>query len=90
MPPYEQLHSAIVPFLAVCSSLRQDSCPQSQAFARKASSLGGRADVLPEPLRHGDVNAQLGLPSDYTQAVENFLRSPDPGVAHLLPRKGTE
>ena len=79
--PFDQLHSAIVPFLAVCSSLRLDSCPQAQAFARKARSLGRRAEVLPEPLRHADVNAQLGPPSDYTRAVENFLRSLDPGVA---------
>ena len=63
------------PMLLVCSSDRANSCPQAEAFAAKAKSLGGTTTVLPEPLRHGDINAKLGLPGTYTTSVDNFLRS---------------
>ncbi|MHB1059364.1 MAG: alpha/beta hydrolase [Rhodanobacter sp.] len=82
--PYQQLHGRIAPFLAVCSSRRRDSCPQSHAFVDKARSLGNRASVLEEDMAHGEINRQLGQPSDYTLAVERFMRSLDPAVAHLL------
>lgn len=82
--PYQQMHGRIVPFLAVCSSRRRDSCPQAHAFVRKAESFGGRAKVLEEDLRHGEINSQLGLPSDYTTAVEQFMRRLDPAVARRL------
>ena len=38
-------------------------------------SLGGKASVLPEDLSHGDINAQLGEPGGYTQAVQRFIES---------------
>lgn len=82
--PRQQMDSQIVPFLAVCSSRRADSCPQAQAFVRKAVSFGSRASVLQEDLSHGAINQQLGLPSEYTQAVEHFMSSLDPAVAHRL------
>ena len=31
-----------------------------------------------------EEEAQLGLPGDYTAAVEHFLRSLDPGIARRL------
>lgn len=76
--PYQQMQRAIVPFLAVCSSRRRDACPQARAFVRKAESLGGRASTLPEDLTHGEINARLGLPSTYTDAVEQFMRTLSP------------
>lgn len=82
--PYQQLHGRIVPFLAVCSSRRQDSCTQSHAFVDKANASGSRASVLEEDLSHGEINRELGQPSDYTLAVERFMRSLDPAVARLL------
>lgn len=82
--PYQQMHGRIVPFLAVCSSRRKDSCPQAHAFVRKAESFGSRARVLEEDLSHGEINAQLGLPSAYTDAVEQFLRTLSPAVAARL------
>lgn len=63
------------PMIAVCSSRRSDSCTQAQAFAAKASSLGGRVVVLPVDLSHGDVNDQLGIAGPYTEGVESFLRT---------------
>lgn len=63
------------PMIAVCSSRRSDSCTQAQAFAAKASSLGGRVVVLPVDLSHGDVNDQLGIAGPYTAGVESFMRT---------------
>lgn len=82
--PMQQLHGRIVPLLAVCSSQRRNSCTQAHDFVDKASSFGSRASVLEEDLSHGEINQQLGLPSDYTLAVERFMRSLDPVVARLL------
>lgn len=82
--PLQQLSGRTVPFLAVCSSRRRDSCPQAEVFVRKAESLGGRGSVLREDLSHGEINQQLGLPSVYTNTVEQFMRSLDPAVARRL------
>lgn len=65
----------VAPLLLVCSSLRSDSEPAARAFAAKAIAQGGRADVLPVPLRHMELNDRLGLPGDYTAAVDAFLAS---------------
>ncbi len=73
--PLQQMHAAPVPFLAVCSSRRQDSCPQARAFVGKVRSLGGRGQVLEEDLSHEEINANLGAPSDYTSQIDAFLRS---------------
>ena len=72
--PYHQLARDAVPMLFVCSSRRQDACPQGRAMVENAKALGVPMDVLPEDLSHGEVNRDLGLPSDYTQAVDAFMR----------------
>lgn len=82
--PLQQLHSKIAPFLAVCSSRRQDSCPQARAFVDKARGYGTQARTLPEDLSHEQINQTLGEPSDYTAQVESFMASLDPSVAHAL------
>jgi arylformamidase len=71
--PLHQLNANASPILAVCSSKRQDSCPQAQALVDKAQSLHVQASVLPQALSHGDINGQLGLASSYTQAVDDFI-----------------
>lgn len=73
--PFHRLARASGPMLLVCSTRRSDSCPQARSFARKATSFGGRATVLPIALSHREVNQNLGLAGDYTEAVESFLRS---------------
>lgn len=74
--PLHRLRAPLAaPLLAVCSSRRGDSCPQASAFADKARALGGRVDVLPLDLSHGDLNELLGTPGDYTEAVDAYLRS---------------
>lgn len=82
--PTQQLQSRIAPLLAVCSSLRADSCPQAGAFADKARAFGTRVQVLPEALQHGNLDGALGQPSAYTSAVDAFLASLDPAFAARL------
>ncbi|OYU83249.1 MAG: esterase, partial [Burkholderiales bacterium PBB5] len=65
------------PALLVCSSRRADACPAAQAFAAAA---GPTVQVLPQDRRHGAINADLGEPGAYTDAVEAFMRQLD-----LLP-----
>lgn len=85
--PYQQMTGLIVPFFAVCDSNRADSCSQAQAFVSKVVLLGSRAGSLPEDMRHGDINLNLGVPSAYTRHVETFLRTLSPKIARLLSSK---
>jgi arylformamidase len=73
--PFHRLTGQTVPMLAVCSSKRAESCPMNQAFAAKANGLGGKVEVLPMALSHGEINMTLGQPGAYTERVEAFLRS---------------
>lgn len=82
--PLQSLHAGAAPVLTVCSSQRDDSCPQARRFSTGAAALGIRTSVLPEDLSHKDINLQLGLPNDYTRAVEAFMASLDAGVRQRL------
>lgn len=82
--PMHRLQAGAKPWLGVCSRLRSVSCAGNTAFADKAKSLGLRAEVLGEKLRHGAINSELGLPGAYTDAVEAFMASLDPQVKALL------
>ncbi len=72
--PYAQMRARGRPLLAVCSTRRSDSCPQADRFAAKGISLGTRVSVLREDLTHGEIDANLGIDSAYTRAVDDFLR----------------
>ena len=86
-PLHALADAAPPPFLLVCSTQRSDgSCPQAQAMARRVQALGGRAEVLPQALNHGQINGELGRESDYTRAVEAFMASLDSVVAQALGR----
>jgi arylformamidase len=85
--PLQQVHAGTQPMLVVCSTRRDDSCNQAQAFVRKAVRLGVRAEVSRQDLSHADINEQLGLPGDYTAAVERFMASLSPEVAQRLRDK---
>jgi acetyl esterase/lipase len=65
----------VAPMLLVCSSERDDSLPPAQAFAARATELGGRATVLPVALGHLQINDLLGADAGYTGAVDAFLQS---------------
>jgi arylformamidase len=73
--PIHRLSVAPFPLLTVCSSERDNSCAQAQAFAAKVAALGGRIEVLPIAKSHEEINDHLGLPGPYTDAVESFMRS---------------
>ncbi|MBI1907364.1 MAG: alpha/beta hydrolase [Rhodocyclales bacterium] len=82
--PYHALQPIATPMLAVCSSRRDDACPQAHAFAARADRLEVRAQVLEQDLSHGEINDQLGLPGPYTEAVEDFMGSLDLQVKRML------
>jgi acetyl esterase/lipase len=73
--PTSQLSKAPNPMLMVCASKQVFSCLQAQQFAAKANALGGQVTLLPVNLSHEEINEQLGLPGDYTAAVESFLHA---------------
>lgn len=64
-----------VPELSVCSTRRDDSCPQAKMFQIKAAKVGQSVNILPEDMTHSDINAQLGADNDYTKAVDTYLRA---------------
>lgn len=82
--PGAQLGTAIAPFLAVCSSRRREACAQAHAFAAQATRLGTRAQVLEQDRSHKEINAELGEPGPYTEAVEAFMGTLDPALYRLL------
>lgn len=73
--PLHRLKGAPPPMLAVCSSERDNACPNSESFAAGVVKLGGRAEVLPVALSHRDINHELGVDTPYTDKVDAFLAS---------------
>ena len=73
--PYHRLTTTPAPMFLVCSTRRSDACPPTQTFASKATELGGKVTVLPVDLKHSELNKELGQPSEYTSAVEGFMRT---------------
>lgn len=73
--PMAQLEGTPAPMLLVCSSKRADSCPMANDFAAKVRERKGRAEVLPEAMTHGEINAYLGTARAYTDQVDKFLAS---------------
>jgi arylformamidase len=71
--PITHLTKQGIPALAVCSSQRILSCPEAEKFAAKARTLNVSVTVLPQNLTHEEINETLGLPGDYTKAVDGFI-----------------
>lgn len=78
LSPLQQLTARAPPLLLVCSSERHESCPAARAFADAAQRLHVRAEVLPQARTHERINADLGLPGTYTDAVDAFLEGLPP------------
>jgi arylformamidase len=77
--PLHRLQAApAAPTLLVCSAWRADAGAAARAFADRIVGLGGRAEVLPVPLNHLRLNDELGLPGEYTETVDRFLREAGP------------
>jgi arylformamidase len=76
MSPTDRLEAGAGPLLLVCSTLRSDdSCGQTRQFANRAAALGVVAPVHQEALSHLEINASLGRPGAYTEAVDAFIAS---------------
>lgn len=74
--PYAQLGKDTLPMLLVCSSSRRiplPPCDEARAFARKAETSGVAMQVLPQGLNHMQINRDLGLRPDYTDAVARYV-----------------
>ncbi len=76
MSPTDRLEAGAGSLLLVCSTLRSDdSCGQTRQFANRAATLGVVAPVHQEALSHLEINASLGRPGAYTDAVDAFIAS---------------
>ena len=76
MSPLKQVASALEPHFVVCSLKREANvCGGAKTYVEKLKSLNTEATLYPVALSHKDVNEQLGLPSDYTKAVDGFLKT---------------
>jgi acetyl esterase/lipase len=74
--PYYRLGSSSLPLLMVCSTVRPDKpCKDAERLEQKAKGMSIKTQILPEPLKHGEINEQLGLDNDYTRKVDEFLKS---------------
>lgn len=71
--PLHRLQHGSGPLLLVCSSNRRDSCQQAQTFEAAVRAAGGRAQMLPIALSHGQINASLGADAAYTGKVDAFI-----------------
>lgn len=75
MSPYYQINEKIKPMYLVCSTLRDDSCDQAEAFSSKAQTFGNTVYIDKETKKHEEINEQLGSDLIYTQKVESFINS---------------
>ena len=71
--PLARLTPAAPPFLLVCSTKRREVMRQARYFARVAKARGVSAEILPINYSHGAINAALGMPGPYTEAIDSFL-----------------
>ena len=74
--PQQQLGRSGVPMLLVCSSERgfpTSPCDEARKLAKRAEALRVPMRVQPEPMDHGEINKELGLPSDYTRRVGAWI-----------------
>jgi arylformamidase len=74
-PAHALQRQPAAPLLLVCSSLRERSCPQAEAFAEKASALGHRVTVLPQAKSHMAIDQELGLPGAYSDSLARWISS---------------
>jgi len=72
--PIDRWTPKAVPMMLVCSTKRPDHpCDAANALHDKAAKAGKPMPVFPRDLTHEEVNRTLGLPGDYTDAVDAFI-----------------
>jgi len=83
--PLHRLRGRPAPILLVHSSRRALAGQQAREFAAAVVASGGRAEVLAVDLSHADLNAGLGREREYTDRVDEFLRTLVPGHEPSAP-----
>ena len=72
--PIDRWTPTAMPMMLVCSTKRPDHpCDAANALHDKAGNAGKAMPVFPRALTHEEVNRTLGLPGDYTDAVDAFI-----------------
>jgi len=83
--PFHTLSNKLPPFLAVCSSQREErSCSQASSFVEKAKRYGTSAKLLRADFSHRGINIELGKDYCYTKQVDEFLKTLDPSIESIL------
>lgn len=73
--PLHRLAGTPPPLFVVCSTGRDDACPNSESFVAAVRASGGEAALLRVDLSHREINEELGTAGAYTDAVDAFFRS---------------
>ena len=72
--PMDQWTPSATPMMLICSTKRPDKpCDDARAFQDLARRSNAPMPVLRQALSHADINRTLGLPGDYTAAVDRFI-----------------
>lgn len=88
LSPRARAGKGATPMLLACSSERRDEpCDDARALAATLAAQGVPARLLPQALSHRAINESLGLDSDYTRAVEDFLAGLSPALRERLGAK---
>lgn len=77
--PYHRLNAKVPPLMAICRE-GKSPCAEARAYNAKAKGFGNEVEILPIAKSHGEINADLGTPGAYTDAVEAFMRKLGWGV----------
>lgn len=74
--PMDQWTPTAVTMMLVCSTQRRDApCDAAKSFQAIAMKAGIEMPVLPQNLNHGEINKTLGLPGQYTEAIDGFIKA---------------
>lgn len=73
--PIANLTTGTAPFLLPCSVQRANACPAARKFSAALAGQGGHGQVVAVDKSHNEMNADLGRPGAYTQAIDAFLAS---------------
>ncbi|SIN96049.1 alpha/beta hydrolase [Vannielia litorea] len=71
--PQARLGPGATPFLLVASAKRREALSAARNFARAAKARKVEAELLEVNLSHAAINATLGEPGAFTEAVDAFL-----------------
>lgn len=74
--PFSQLSGDAVPVFAACSTTRKDdSCANAQEFVAAGQNMGKLYKILPVEKSHKDMMADVGVDSEYTAKIDQFIES---------------